>query len=159
MKKKIVMLFSMVFAFSLLMAACGDAGTAGTAASSKKVTATATMSEGEFPVEVTIDTGAGYSVVFENDGFLMFDGEFDDSTYPLVTATILTEEVYNKYIADNKNSDSFREDDGFIKYKSSIGEYACLYKIGDKIPFMMTFEKSVDGDKADEIIGCMEFNY
>ena len=90
---------------------------------------------------------------------MLFDGEYDDSTYPLVTATILTEEIYNKYITDNKNSDSFREDDGFIKYKSSIGEYVCLYKIGDKVPFMMSFEEGVDGDKADEIIGCMEFDY
>ena len=156
MKKKMMILFAMVFVFSLLLAACGDTGTE---ESTKKVTATATMNEGEIPVKVTVDTRAGYSVVFENDGFLLFDGEFDDSTYPLVTATILTEDIYNKYITDNKNSDSFREDDGFIKYKSSIGEYACLYKIGDKVPFMMTFEKSVDGDKADEIIKCMEFDY
>ena len=156
MKKKMMVLFTMVFVFSLVLAACGDAGTVN---SPKKVTATATMNEGEIPVKVTIDTSAGYSVVFDNDGFLLFDGEDDDSTYPLVTATILTEEIFNKYITDNKNSDSFREDDGFIKYKSSIGEYACLYKIGDKIPFMMSFEKSVDGDKADEIIGCLEFDY
>lgn len=89
----------------------------------------------------------------------MFEGEFDDSTYPLVTATILKEDVYNKYISDNKDSDSFREDDGFVKYKASIGEWACLYKIGDKIPFMITFEKSVDEDKADEIIKCIELDY
>ena len=156
MKKKMMVLFTMVFVFSLVLAACGDAGTVN---SPKKVTATATMNEGEIPVKVTIDTSACYSVVFDNDGFLLFDGEYDDSTYPLVTATILTEDIYKKYITDNKNSDSFREDDGFIKYKSSIGEYACLYKIGDKIPFMMSFEKSVDGDKADEIIGCLEFDY
>ena len=156
MKKKMMVLFAMVFAFSLVLAACGDAGTA---TSPKKVTATATMNEGEIPVKVTIDTSAGYSVVFDNDGFLLFDGEYDDSTYPLVTATILTEDVFNKYITDNKDNDSFREDDGIMKYKSSIGELTCLYKIGDKVPFMMTFEKSVDGDKADKIIGCMEFDY
>ena len=156
MKKKMMVLFAMVFVFSLALAACGDAGMVN---SPKKVTATATMNEGEIPVKVTVDTSSGYSVVFENDGFFLFDGEYDDTTYPLVTATILTEDIYNKYITDNENNDSLREDDGIIKYKSSIGEYACLYKIGDKVPFMMTFEKSVDGDKADEIIGCMEFDY
>ena len=31
--------------------------------------------------------------------------------------------------------------------------------IGDKIPFMMSFEKSIDGDRADEIVGCLEFDY
>ena len=61
--------------------------------------------------------------------------------------------------ADNKDSDSFREDDGFYKYTSDIGEACCLWKIGDKVPFMMSFEKNVDGDRADEIIGCLEFDY
>lgn len=151
-----MILSAMVFVVSLVLAACGGAGTT---ASPKKVTATATMDEGEFPVDVIVDTSAGYSVVFYNDGFSMFEGEFDDSTYPLVTATILKEDVYNKYIADNKDNESFREDDGFVKYKASIGEWACLYKIGDKIPFMITFEKSVDEDKADDIIKCLEFDY
>ena len=100
MKKKMMILFAIVFVFSLVLAACGDTGRED---SPKKVTATATMDEGEIPVKVTVDTGAGYSVVFENDGFLLFDGEFDDSTYPLVTATILTEDIYNKYITDNSS--------------------------------------------------------
>ena len=100
MKKKMMILFAMVFVFSLLLAACGETGSE---ESTKKVTATATMNEGEMPVKVTVDTRAGYSVVFENDGFLLFDGEFDDSTYPLVTATILTEDIYNKYITDNSS--------------------------------------------------------
>ena len=156
MKKKMIIIITMVFAFSLILAACGDAETA---TLPEKITATATMDEGEMPIDVTIDTSAGYSVVFDKDGFFLFEGEFDDSTYPLVTATILTEDIYNKYIADNKDNDSFREDDGFMKYTSSIGESVCLYKIGDKVPFMMTFEKNVDGNKADDIIGCMEFNY
>ena len=60
-----------------------------------------------------VDVSTGLSVAFDDDGFLLFDGEYDDSTYPLVTATILTDEVYEKYLADNKDSDSFREDDGF----------------------------------------------
>ena len=81
------------------------------------------------------------------------------STYPLVTATILKKDVYDKYIADNQDNDTYREDNGFIKYTSSIGEPACLYMIGDKIPFMMTFQKDVDGDRADEIVGCLEFDY
>lgn len=156
MKKKMMILAVMIFVISLILVACGGTKTS---APQEKVTATATMDEGGFPVDVTIDTTAGYSVVFYSDGFSMFEGEFDDSTYPLVTATILKEDVYNKYISDNKDSDSFREDDGFVKYKASIGEWACLYKIGDKIPFMITFEKSVDEDKADEIIKCIELDY
>ena len=61
--------------------------------------------------------------------------------------------------ADNKDSKDYREEDGFIKYTSSIGEPVCLWMIGDKIPFMMSFEKSIDGDRADEIVGCLEFDY
>ena len=71
----------------------------------------------------------------------------------------LQADVYNKYIDDNKDKEDFREDDGFYKYTSGIGELCCLWKIGDKVPFMMSFEKSVDGDKADEIVKCMEFDY
>ena len=156
MKKKVMLLVALVFAFSMMLAACGDSEAETPAA---KNTATATMTEGEMPIEVTVDVSTGLSVAFDNDGFLLFDGEYDDSTYPLVTATILTDEVYEKYLADNKDSDSFREDDGFYKYTSGIGEACCLWKIGDKVPFMMSFEKSVDGDRADEIIGCLEFDY
>jgi len=156
MKKKTIILLTMVFAVAMMLAACGDAETAAPPA---KVTATATMDEGEMPIDVIIDTTAGYSVVFYRDGFSMFEGEFDDSTYPLATATILKEDVYNKYIDDNKDKEDFREDDGFYKYTSGIGELCCLWKIGDKVPFMMSFEKSVDGDKADEIVKCMEFDY
>ena len=157
MKKKMILVIALVFAFAFTLSACGDAGTE-EAAAPEKVTATATMHAGEVPVEVTIDTSQGYSVVFEDDGFLLFEGEYDDSTYPLVTATVLTQEVYDQYIEDNKDNDTFREDDGFIKYTSSIGELACLWKIGDVVPFMMTFEKSVDGDRADEIVQCMEMS-
>ena len=116
------------------------------------------MTAGEVPVEVTINTSQGYSVIFEDDGFSLFEGEYDDSTYPLVTATILTQEIYDKYLADNKDNETLQKVDGFTKYTSSIGELACLWKIGDVVPFLMTFEKSVDGDRADEIIGCMEMN-
>ena len=156
MKKKVMLLVALVFAFSMMLAACGDSESA---APSAKNTATATMTEGEMPIEVTVDVSTGLSVAFDNDGFLLFDGEYDDSTYPLVTATILTDKVYEKYLADNKDSDSFREDDGFYKYTSDIGEACCLWKIGDKVPFMVSFEKNVDGDRADEIIGCLEFDY
>ena len=156
MTKKVILPVALVLAFSMVLVSCGDPETA---APSAKNTATATMTEGEMPIEVTVDVSTGLSVVFDKDGFLLFDGEYDDSTYPLVTATILTEKVYEKYLADNKDSDSFREDDGFCKYTSDIGEACCLWKIGDKVPFMMSFEKSVDGDRADKIVECLEFNY
>ncbi len=156
MTKKVMLLVALIIVFSMTLAACGDSEAA---APSSKNTATATMTEGEMPIEVTVDVSTGLSVAFDNDGFLLFDGEYDDSTYPLVTATILTDEVYEKYLAENKDSDSFREDDGFYKYTSDIGEACCLWKIGDKVPFMMSFEKSVDGDRADEIVGCLEFDY
>lgn len=151
-----MLLVALMFAFSMVLAACGDSEEA---APSAKNTAKATMTEGEMPIEVTVDVSTGLSVAFDNDGFLLFDGEYDDSTYPLVTATILTDEVYDKYLTDNKDSDNFREDDGFYKYTSDIGEACCLWKIGDKVPFMMSFEKSVDEDRADEIVGCLEFDY
>ena len=156
MTRKVMLLVALVFAFSMVLTACGDSEAAAPPA---KNTATVTMTEGEMPIEVTVDVSTGLSVAFDNDGFLLFDGEYDDSTYPLVTATILTDEVYEKYLAANKDSDSFREDDGFYKYTSDIGEPCCLWKIGDKVPFMMSFEKSVDGDRADEIVGCLEFDY
>ena len=156
MTKKVMLLVALAIAFSMTLTACGDPEAA---APSAKNTATATMTEGEMPIEVTVDVSTGLSVAFDDDGFLLFDGEYDDSTYPLVTATILTDEVYEKYLTDNKDSDTFREDDGFYKYTSDIGEACCLWKIGDKVPFMMSFEKSVDGDRADEIVGCLEFDY
>ena len=156
MAKKVMLLVALAIAFSMTLSACGDSEAA---APSAKNTATATMTEGEMPIEVTVDVSTGLSVAFDDDGFLLFDGEYDDSTYPLVTATILTDEVYEKYLTDNKDSDTFREDDGFYKYTSDIGEACCLWKIGDKVPFMMSFEKSVDGDRADEIVGCLEFDY
>ena len=156
MKKKVFITTAMAITVLMMLAACGGSGTS---SSSAKNTATATMSGGEMPIDVTVDVSTGLSVLFQDDGFILFDGEYDDSTYPLVTATILTEEVYNKYLEDNRGSDNFREDDGFYKYTSGIGEPCCLWKIGDKVPFMLSFEKDVDGDRADEIIKCLEFDY
>lgn len=156
MKKKVLLLVALVFAFSMVLAACGDSEAA---ASPEKNFAVATMTEGPVPIEVKVDVSTGLSVVFDDDGFSLFEGEFDDSTYPLLTATILTEKVYKKYLNEFKDSEDFQEVDGFYKFTSHIGELCCLYKIGDEVPFMMSFEKSVDGDKADEIIGCLEFNY
>ena len=162
MKKKLPALIALLFALSMVLTACGASKEASSEAKKEKTvknTATATMDEGAFPVDVTVDVSSGLSVVFSSDGFLLFEGEYDDSTYPAVTATILSQEVYDKYIADNKGREDYREDDGFIKYTSSIGEPVCLWMIGDKIPFMMSFEKSIDGDRADEIIGYLDFNY
>ena len=156
MKKRMTLLIALVFVFSMVLAACGGSSTA---SSPVKNTAVATMTEGSIPIEVKVDVSTGLSVVFYVDGFSLFQGEFDDSTYPLVTATVLTEEVYEKYLADYKDKDSFREDDGIYKFKAGNDELCCLYKIGDKVPFMMSFEKSVDGDRADEIIKCLEFDY
>ena len=163
MKKKLTTLLALAFAFSMVLTACGsskeEASTETKEQTKVKNTATATMEAGEIPVDVTVDVSSGLSVLFSSDGFILFEGEYDDSTYPAVTATILSQEVYDKYIADNKDSKDYREEDGFIKYTSSIGESVCLWMIGDKIPFMMTFEKSIDGDRADEIVGCLEFDY
>ena len=156
MKKKKMFWAALVLVFSLALAACGDAKTA---APTVKNLAVATMTEGAFPVEVRVDVSTGLSVKFYDDGFSLFEGDYDDSAYPLVTATILTEEVYDQYLADNKDQKDFREDYGFYKYTSSIGEPCCLYKIGDEIPFILSFEEGVDGDKADEIIKCLEFDY
>ena len=159
MKKKTTILIALVFAFSMVLTACGaskeETSSETTEPTPVKNTATATMDAGEFPVDVTVDVSSGLSVIFSSDGFTLFEGEYDDSTYPAVTATILSQEVYDKYLADNKDSKDYREEDGFIKYTSSI----CLWMIGDKIPFMMSFEKSIDGDRADEIVGCLEFDY
>ena len=163
MKKKTTTLIALVFAFSMVLTACGaskdETSSETTEPTPVKNTATATMDAGEFPVDVTVDVSSGLSVIFSSDGFTLFEGEYDDSTYPAVTATILSQEVYDKYLADNKDSKDYREEDGFIKYTSSIGEPVCLWMIGDKIPFMMSFEKSIDGDRADEIVGCLEFDY
>ena len=107
-----MILVALVVAFSMTLAACGDQEAAAPAV---KNTASATMTEGEMPIDVKVDVSTGLSVVFD--------------------------------------------DDGFYKYTSDIGEACCLWKIGDKVPFMMSFEKSVDGDRADEIVGCLEFDY
>jgi len=90
-----ILLIVLAVAFSMVLVACGDSEDA---APSLKNTAKATMTEGEMPIEVTVDVSSGLSVIFDDDGFLLFDGEYDDSTYPLVTATILTDKVYNKFL-------------------------------------------------------------
>ena len=156
MKKKLMLLVALVFIFSMSLAACGGSESA---APTEKNYAVATMTEGEYPVDVEVDVSTGLSVVFYDDGFSLFEGEFDDSTPPLATATILTEEVFDQYYERYKDSESFSEEYGICEYTSSIGEISWLYKIGDKIPFMISFDKSVDKDKADEIGTCIECDY
>ena len=101
MKKKLPALIALLFALSMVLTACGASKEASSEAKKEKTvknTATATMDEGAFPVDVTVDVSSGLSVVFSSDGFLLFD-------------------------------------------------------------FMMSFEKSIDGDRADEITGYLDFNY
>ncbi len=157
MKKKFMLVVALVFVLSMALAACGDSETAAPPA---KNLAEATMTGGEFPVDVKVDVSTGLSVAFYDDGFSLFDGEFDDSTPPLVTATMLaSDEVYEEYYNKYKDSDTFSEEYGICKYTSILDEICYLYKIGDKIPFMISFDKSVDSDRAEEIIQCLEFDY
>ena len=129
---------------SMALTACGETESEKeTKAPAEKNFAVGTMREGEYPVDFKIDVSTGLSVVFYNDGFSLFEGEFDDSTPPLATATILTEEVYDKYISDNKDKEDFKEEFGISEYTSSLGEICWLYKIGDKIPFMISLMRAL----------------
>lgn len=157
MKKKLMLLVALVFILSMALAACGDSENAAPPA---KNMAVATISDGEFPIDVKVDVSTGLSVAFYDDGFSLFDGEFDDSTPPLATATILaSDEVYEEYYDKYKDSESFSEEYGICQYTSIVDEICYLYKIGEKIPFLISFDKSVDADRAEEIIGCLEFDY
>ena len=156
MKKKMVSLVALVLIVSMAFSALGEEEAAAPAG---KNVAVATMTGGAFPIDVKVDVSTGLSVVFYPDGFSLFEGAFDDSTPPLVTATILSEEVYDKYYADNKDRDSFTEEYGICKYTSIIDEICLLYKIGGTVPFMISFDKSVDEAKAEEIINHLELIY
>ena len=157
MKKIMMLLVALIFVLSMALAACGDSETAAPPANNMAV---ATISDGEFPIQVKVDVSTGLSVSFYDDGFSLFEGEFDDSTPPLATATILaSDEIYEEYYDKYKDSDSFSEEYGICTYTSIIDEICYLYKIGEKVPFMISFDSSVDGDRAEEIIRCLEFDY
>ena len=152
MKKTMGFLVALVLALTLAVSAFGEA-LAG------KNMAVSTLTDGAFPVEVRVDVSTGLSVAFYSGGFSLFEGPFDDSTYPLVTATMLADGVYEQYLADNKDREDFHEESGIYSYTSIIGEFCMVYKIGGTIPFIISFDKSVDAARAEEIIKCLEFVY
>ena len=154
MRKKMMMLIALAAAFAMLLSGCG---TPESAAPTGKQTVAATLEEEAITLDTKIDVSKGYSVVFYRDGFSMFEGEYDDNTYPLVTATMISNEVYDYYIDHNKDRESYQEDDGVIKFISENKERCYLLMIENKAPFFISFEEKVDEAGAEEIMSGIEF--
>ena len=149
MKKKVMILVALVFAFSMILTACGDSGST---TRPETQTATATL-EGDGPaVKACIDISNGYSVEFYHDGFSLFEGEYTDDTYPLATGVILAEGVYEQNIKDYQESESYMETDGVVQFITGLEERNYQFMVEDKVPFSISFEKSVDEATADEIV-------
>ena len=163
MKKKVLILLALVFALSMVLAACGSSQTAApsenesstseTADTAAKQTAAGILiTNDEVVADAVIDISDGYSVAFDWNGISLIEGEYSELAWPLVSIVALADGSYDLYIEQNKDNETYQETDGVIKFVSSIEELNYMFMLDDKVPILISFEKGVDEARAEEIM-------
>ena len=164
MKRKTFAMIVMAVAILMIFTSCGASNTSTSsdketdAVPSEKQTTEVTLNGNGIPVKAAIDISDGYSVESDSNAISLFEEESTDSTMPVARGETLEEETYTQYIADNQGSKSYLEVDGMIKYLSEKEDRIYLYKIGDKVPFMITVTEGIDESKADELASRFEMS-
>ena len=157
MKKKAIVLIALVSVVSLMLAACGSAGTAETVTPEGKQVASAILiNDGNVVADAIINISDGYSVHVDWNGISLIEGEYSNLAYPLVSIVTPADGVYERIVAEYKDKESFHEVDGVMKFIDSINELNYVFMLEDKVPISISFEEGVDEARADEIMSLIE---
>ncbi len=158
MKKAICVIGSVALCAALL-AGCGQSGApAETAADAVKQSASAWLTaeddEGRFLAKV--DLTGGYSVEFASGAVYLYDQEIvDGETESVAMAVSLGEEVYNEYMDEAGQSDTYREVDGaYVAYVNGSDEDSYLVQVGENGFVLITMDH---GDGNDDLFARFAF--
>ena len=158
MKKAICVIGSVALCAALL-AGCGQSGApAETAADAVKQSASAWLTaeddEGRFLAKV--DLTGGYSVEFASGAVYLYDQEIvDGETESVAMAVSLSEEVYNEYMDEAGQSDTYREVDGaYVAYVNGSDEDSYLVQVGENGFVLITMDH---GDDSDDLFARFAF--
>ena len=158
MKKAICVIGSVALCAALL-AGCGQSGApAETAADAVKQSASAWLTaeddEGRFLAKV--DLTGGYSVEFASGAVYLYDQEIvDGETESVAMAVSLSEEVYNEYMDEAGQSDTYREVDGaYVAYVNGSDEDSYLVQVGENGFVLITMDQ---GDDSDDLFARFAF--
>ena len=157
--KKAICLIGSVALCAALLAGCGQSGApAETAADAVKQSASAWLTaeddEGRFLAKV--DLTGGYSVEFASGAVYLYDQEIvDGETESVAMAVSLSEEVYNEYMDEAGQSDTYREVDGaYVAYVNGSDEDSYLVQVGENGFVLITMDQ---GDDSDDLFARFAF--
>ncbi len=157
--KKAICLIGSVALCAALLAGCGQSGApAETAADAVKQSASAWLTaeddEGRFLAKV--DLTGGYSVEFASGAVYLYDQEIvDGETESVAMAVSLSEEVYNEYMDEANQSDTYREVDGaYVAYVNGSDEARYLVQVGENGFVLITMDQ---GDDSDDLFARFAF--
>ncbi len=157
--KKAICLIGSVALCAALLAGCGQSGApAETAADAVKQSASAWLTaeddEGRFLAKV--DLTGGYSVEFASGAVYLYDQEIvDGETESVAMAISLSEEVYNEYMDEANQSDTYREVDGaYVAYVNGSDEARYLVQVGENGFVLITMDH---GDDSDDLFARFAF--
>ena len=157
--KKAICLIGSVALCAALLAGCGQSGApAETAADAVKQSASAWLTaeddEGRFLAKV--DLTGGYSVEFSSGAVYLYDQEIvDGETESVAMAVSLSEEVYNEYMDEANQSDTYREVDGaYVAYVNGSDEDSYLVQVGENGFVLITMDH---GDDSDDLFARFTF--
>jgi len=157
--KKAICLIGSVALCAALLAGCGQSGApAETAADAVKQSASAWLTaeddEGRFLAKV--DLTGGYSVEFASGAVYLYDQEIvDGETESVAMAVSLSEEVYNEYMDEAGQSDTYREVDGaYVAYVNGSDEDSYLVQVGENGFVLITMDH---GDGNDDLFARFAF--
>ena len=157
--KKAICLIGSVALCAALLAGCGQSGApAETAADAVKQSASAWLTaeddEGRFLAKV--DLTGGYSVEFASGAVYLYDQEIvDGETESVAMAVSLGEEVYNEYMDEANQSDTYREVDGaYVAYVNGSDEASYLVQVGENGFVLITMDQ---GDDSDDLFARFAF--
>ena len=157
--KKAICLIGSVALCAALLAGCGQSGApAETAADAVKQSASAWLTaeddEGRFLAKV--DLTGGYSVECASGAVYLYDQEIvDGETESVAMAISLSEEVYNEYMDEAGQSDTYREVDGaYVAYVNGSDEDSYLVQVGENGFVLITMDH---GDDSDDLFARFAF--
>lgn len=148
--KKAICLIGTVALCAALLAGCGQTSEpADTAADVVKQSASAWLTAGDDDgrFSAKVDLTGGYSVEFASGAIYLYDQEIVDGvTESVAMAVSLSEEVYNEYMDEASQSDSYREVDGGVAYVNGSDEDSYLVQVGENGFVLITMDQGEDSD-------------
>ena len=137
--KKAIIIISLLMTVMIVMAGCGSQEQASTASSR--------LTEGDNTAMATVDLSGGWSVEFASGAIYMYEGPNDGKTDCTAMAVTLEKEVYDEYSENNKDNETYAENDGVISYTDpDNGETNFLFETEKGMHIMLAVNEGTDAD-------------